>query len=427
MRVLFISLFILSIAAAVTSLVFLKPGYVLLAVGHYSIEMSLLAFTTVSIIIFTFLYFLVRISIRLWHIPTWFSATHLEQRRQRSHRALLSGLIQLTQGNWAQAEKLLIHSVSYNENPILNYLFAAQAAQEQGKPLQRDDYLGKANQAAPGHELAVSLTRAKLQIAKGQLELALATVTRLHQLVPQHTYVLKLLAKLYLKTKDWNQLHRVLPAIRKAKAFDPAELNRFERAVAESLLADASHRQNLKLLHQTWKGLPAYLRNDVRMIHQYSRSLRILDQHKIAETILRNALNESWHETLIVEYGLVALSDPSIQLSHAESWLKNHEQSSMLLLSLARICRRAKLWGKARLYYEASLQMTPLPDTYLDLAELLDQLGDTNSAEECYRKGLKLAVEGIAEPLRTQSEKYAEKNRQTSLTEVVSRQRILPT
>lgn len=427
MRVLFISLLILSIAAAATSLIFLKPGYVLLAVGHYSIEMSLLAFTAVTLVTFTILYNLVRLIIRLWHIPMWFSVTHQEQRRQRSHRALLSGLIQLTQGNWAQAEKLLIHSVNYNENPVLNYLFAAQAAQEQGKPLQRDDYLEKANQSAPGHELAVSLTRAKLQIAKGQTELALATVTRLHQLVPQHAYVLRLLGKLYLKSKDWSQLYRILPAIRKAKAFDVEEFKHFERAVSESLLEDASHRESLKLLHQTWKDLPTNLRNDVRMVHKYAKSLRLLDQHKTAESILRNALNVSWHESLIGEYGLVALPDTSVQLSHAEGWLKNHEQSSMLLLSLARICRRAKLWGKARLYYEASLQMAPLSETYLDLAELLDQLGDTNSAEECYRKGLKLAVEGIAEPLRTQSEKYAEKNQQLSLSEMVSQRRILPT
>jgi uncharacterized protein HemY len=46
-------------------------------------------------------------------------------------------------------------------------------------------------------------------------------------------------------------------------------------------------------------------------------------------------------------------------------------------------------WSKARTYLEASLSVTPLPATYLKLAQLLeDHLEDRKQAQEYYRQGL---------------------------------------
>ena len=92
---------------------------------------------------------------------------------------------------------------------------------------------------------------------------------------------------------------------------------------------------------------------------------------------------------------------------------------------MARICRRTKLWGKARIYFESSLSLEPLPETFYELADLLEQLGDLDSAQECFRKGLKLAVEGVAEPLRTRAEKYAQKQRESVSTKVLTREGAL--
>jgi HemY protein len=214
MRVLFISLTILTITAAITAFVFLKPGYVLLTVGNYSVEMSLLAFTIISLAILTAFYISIRIVIQLWRIPLRLSILHKSQRRRRRQRDLSSGFTQLAQGNWSQAEKLLVNSADHDDSPLISYLSAAYATHQQGKFIQRDEYLEKAHQFAPNQQLAISLTRAKLLIAQGQTDQALATLNRLHQLLPQHAHILKLLSKLYLKIKDWSNLRQILPAMR---------------------------------------------------------------------------------------------------------------------------------------------------------------------------------------------------------------------
>ncbi len=422
MRILFISLTILTITAAITAFVFLKPGYVLLTVGNYSVEMSLLAFTVISIAIITVSYVFLRIVIHLWRIPLQLSKLQNTQRRRRQRRDLSSGLTQLALGNWSQAEKLLINSATQHDRPLINYLSAAYAAHQQDKFIKRDEYLEKAHHYDPSQEFAISLTRAKCLIAQGQTDQAHATLSRLHQLLPQHGDVLKLLSKHYLKTKDWSNLQKILPAMQKAKEFNENTVNNFELAVFEGQLLNAVQNNNIKLIQQAWKALPSKLRQQQNIIYLYARSLRKLEQHQSAETIIRNALNDIWNEALAVEYGLLTQVDPTVQLSHAEVWLKQHEQSAMLLLSLARICRRAKLWGKARYYFELSLTMEPQVETYLDLAILLDQLEDVECAQECYQKGLRLAVEGIAEPLRSRTEKYTERYRESTLNELVTGQ-----
>jgi HemY protein len=197
--------------------------------------------------------------------------------------------------------------------------------------------------------------------------------------------------------------------------FNENRVNSIELAVFEGQLLNAVQNHDIKLIQQAWKALPFKLRQQQKPIYLYARSLRKLEQHQNAEAVIRNALNDMWNEPLVAEYGLLTHADPTVQLSHAEAWLKQHEQSAMLLLSLARICRHAKLWGKARYYYELSLTMEPQVETYLDLAVLLDQLEDVECAQECYQKGLRLAVEGIAEPLRSRAEKYAERYRQSTL------------
>jgi HemY protein len=61
-----------------------------------------------------------------------------------------------------------------------------------------------------------------------------------------------------------------------------------------------------------------------------------------------------------------------------------------LLLTLARLCLQAKLWGKARSYLEESIAILPKVAAYQELGLLLEQLGEPDKALECFRTGLGL-------------------------------------
>jgi tetratricopeptide (TPR) repeat protein len=80
--------------------------------------------------------------------------------------------------------------------------------------------------------------------------------------------------------------------------------------------------------------------------------------------------------------------DPAAQLAWAERFLGSHPDDPPLLLTLGRLCVSNRLWGKARTYLEASLQVEPLPEVFEELGGLLEQLGEQKAALECYRRGL---------------------------------------
>ena len=92
-------------------------------------------------------------------------------------------------------------------------------------------------------------------------------------------------------------------------------------------------------------------------------------------------------------HGQFSASDSNAQLKQAENWLDDYGQNEHLLLALGRICIRAKLWGKAQSYLEASIGVKPMPANCLMLAELMsDHLQQKDKASEYYQKGLKLSL-----------------------------------
>ena len=59
------------------------------------------------------------------------------------------------------------------------------------------------------------------------------------------------------------------------------------------------------------------------------------------------------------------------------------------MLALGRLCRKAKLWGKARSYLETSLGIEESRVGWLELAGMLDELDEKEAADDAYRKGLR--------------------------------------
>ena len=77
------------------------------------------------------------------------------------------GLAALIEGRWKKAERLLLAGANKTIEPLINYLAAAKAAQEQGAHDRRDLYIHKAYQLVPHAELAIGLMQAELEFKQG--------------------------------------------------------------------------------------------------------------------------------------------------------------------------------------------------------------------------------------------------------------------
>lgn len=383
---------ILFVAVGVTLFVLKDPGYVLISYGVWTVE-STLSFAVIALLI---LYLLLRLTLRvvhgLWRLPLRVHGWQQNRQLDRARSSFYRGLTELAEGRWKAAEKHLLRGAPHSEAPMLVYLAAARAAQQQGEPERRDRYLHLAHESAPRAAVAVGLTQAHLQIAHEQLEQALATLTHLRNLEPHNIYVLRMLMKLYRDLCDWDHLRDLLPELRRRKVLDDTRLRELEHKVYAELLRRAASGTDLDALFAAWNVMPKTLRDDHELLLEYGRLLRARGGANEAEPLLRAALRRGWSDKLAHLYGLLDSDDAARQLSIAEGWAKEHGKSPALLLTLGRLCLRNRLWGKARIYLESSIGAGPRAESYKELGALLERMGDADGAMNCYREGMALAV-----------------------------------
>jgi HemY protein len=384
-----LTLWLFLLAGAALSLLLQEDtGYVMLAAGPYTVEMSLALLAILVAAAFTLLYLLIRFAVRTAGLPGQVKDWNQRRGARKARRSTTRGLLELSEGNWKAAEKHLIHHADNAETPLLNYLSAARAAQLQGDHDRRDNYIRLAHASMPSADVAVSLTQAELQLAHNQLEQALATLRHLRKIAPHHTYVLRLLKRLYEQLEDWEHLRELMPELKKRKVEDPDTLHQLEVRLHQALLTRASTTSDDRDLMVAWAAVPRALRHDPELLASYLEHLIARGQHNEAESLLRDALKQPLNERLLSLLGQVESVKPGKLLSLGEALLEQQPRNPVLLLALGRLALRAQLWGKARGYLEASIGAGGPPEAYRELGHLLEQQGEQGAALEVYRHGL---------------------------------------
>ena len=390
MKLLFLTLLVIAAAAGFTMLAQHDPGYFLASYGDWSVESSLSIFILALTITIFVSYFTLRLLFGTLHIPGRVAYWRRHRRSLRARAATNRGLLALAEGDWPRAERFLKRFADSSDTPLLNYLGAARAAQKQGADGRRDQYLSQAFQSMPDAELAVGLTQAEVQLSSDQAEQALATLRHLRTIAPKHGYVLHLLRKIYERLESWDDLLELMPELTRQHLLDSKQAEALTQRIYRQRLQQAAVR--IDTLQQCWDETPKALRHSAEMLHDYAKLLIEVGGHGEAEIHLHDYLIKQWDPQLIRLYGQVKGDNPARQLSTAEKWLGEYEHHPEQLLAVARIAFHNKLWGKGRSYLEASIGFEPRAESYCELGQLLDQLGEKEKASECYRKGLELAA-----------------------------------
>lgn len=395
-RVLLILLLALLAGALLGVAINYDTGYVRISLGNYLIETNFWVGLALVLAFAYALHLLVNIGRRISHPASTLSQWRRRSRARRSRRKTTRGLLELAEGNWPRAQKLLTSAAPNADTPLINYLAAAEAAHGQGKHQEAEKLLRRAYESTEGSEMAVGLSQAKMQLASGQLEEALATLLRLRKQAPHHPFVLTQLKEVYTRLEDWRELSILLPEMRKQGLVTAEETQPLERRVWLNLLdnaADQVRRQSgeersTAPLDRAWDGLPTTMRKDSSVIHAYARHLAELGFDDRAETLLRKVLRNHWSDELVNLYGRIEGASVEKQLLTAENWLKKRPNNAELMLALGRISLRNELWGKAREYFEASLSLQRKPETLGELCRLTAHLGEHEQSIMLLKQGL---------------------------------------
>ncbi len=379
----FMLLLAIVLAAIINSMFGEDAGYVKMQWRGRVLQTSFIGL----LMIFASLYFLIRATVHFFRMPKKFGQKVKEINKNSARKRLTQGMIDVSEGNFSQAEKRLTKSANKSETPLLNYLNAARAAQAQGKSDRRDKWLKQAYENTPEAAKAILLTQAELQLEADEFELSLATLQKLEELSPGHKQSLRLQAKLYDRLEDWAQLRDLVPKLRQYKSFTKESIDKISLTANSELLIDAT---TLEELNSAWNALDKTTRTQSKLIAAYASGLINFGEAKQAETIVNTALKKHWDEDLLECYANLTEMDTSKQLVQVEKWLKKRGESPALLQVAAKLCMRAKLWGKARSYIESSLAIEATPERYQLHGELMQHLGDEGLASDAFKKGLQL-------------------------------------
>jgi HemY protein len=365
-----------------------QPGYVLLAWGDWRVEIRSLVLALVALLLlFGVLHWLLGSATRARQMLWRRRLTRQLRRREQSEADLADGVLALLEGRHAQAQKLLQRSRRDTTTPVLQALALAHLAKLRGDPAAREREFAAARAAAPRAQPTVLQLQAQAQLDAGDSAAAALTLRALvdHD-SPRR---LQLAARLARQRRDWQELQDLLPRLRRAGTIDSTEMAREEIAIAHERLADAP------VPDLVWPQLARRLRRESAVQLAYAAALGRTGRHDAAQETLADLLRDHWQSDAVERLGHYEGDDAARWLELAEGWLTDHANDATLLLALGRLAHRAGQWSKARAYYESSLMLAPSGAGHLELAQLLETLGDTAAAGNHYRAGLRMVAPAV--------------------------------
>lgn len=366
-----------------------NPGYALVVLPPYRLEISLNLAFVLAAAAFVLGYFAVRAVSATLRLPRQVQEYRVARRRGEAHAALVETVQEFFAGRYARAEKAANRCIASGEYAGLAAALAARAAHELRAFERRDEYLTQAARLAGEDDAVRIVTAAELLLEQRRFQDALGVLAALPR---KHTAALRLEFKAHQLARNWDQVLALTDQLERRGVYDAEHAEQIRRhAQAERIerLGDDAHA-----LEAVWQRIPQRQKRDTRVAAAAARGFIACGMRAQAQQIIEESLEQAWDTELVALFAECTESAVTA-IERAESWLKEHPQDATLLGTLGRLCARQRLWGKAQSYLEASLSLDPAYPAHFALAQLHENLGNAEAAQRHYRRSLELAIAAL--------------------------------
>tara|TARA_B100000767_G_scaffold175494_1_gene163989 strand:+ start:267 stop:1466 length:1200 start_codon:yes stop_codon:yes gene_type:complete len=380
--------------AGIGTLINVDPGYVLLAWGDTSVEMSVWVLLLIIVLVFAAMSLTIRFIIAL-NLPfrvlgSWQETSRIKRMQLQTRH----GLLALADGQNVRAEKKFAELAPTTTQPIVVLPALATAMGRQGKIAEAQEVLNKLVVEFPGAQQLVHLKLAEISLYQGDDQAALKALQSLHQLNPQHAEANQMLLDLLQRLQMWPQLIDLLQKVGSYNQLSTEQLAQ-QQQLAYGRAFSASRRQegsaaksSLDQLQALWNKAPKNITGHGPSIIGYAKAMARIEGDSVTNTeaFIEQTLKLHWIDELVLEYAHLPLTDLQKSLIKAEAWQANAQQSAALQLTLGRLCRHLELWGKAQDYLQASITLQASKEAHAEMARLQHKMGHIEVAIEHYRQ-----------------------------------------
>ncbi|KFK93659.1 MULTISPECIES: protoheme IX biogenesis protein HemY [unclassified Serratia (in: enterobacteria)] len=396
LRVLF--LFLVLIASVVVGPMLAgHQGYVLIQTDSYNVETSVTGLVIMVILLFLVLFVIEWFLRHIFHTGARTRGWFIGRKRHRAHKQTKAALIKLAEGDYKQVEKLLTRNADHAEQPVVNYLLAAEAAQQRGDGFRTNQYLERAAEVADTDQLPVDITRVRIQLAQGEAHAARHGIDRLLNQAPRHPEVLRLAEQAYLQTGAYASLLEILPAMSKINLHTEDELQALQQQAYIGLMNQAMADEGSDGLKLWWKEQSRRTRHEVPLQVAMVEHLIECDDHDLAQDIVLSSLKRQYDERLVLLLPRIKSGNPEQLEKALRQQIKQHGTTPLLSSTLGQLLMKHGEWQQASEAFNEALKQRPDAYDYAWLADALEKLHRPDEAAQMRREGLMLTLKQDSE------------------------------
>lgn len=337
-----------------------SQGYVLIETESYRYELSITVLAALMVAILAGVYLVEAVISRFLRLSkssyNWFS----NHKQDLAHRQTLEGLMAFGAGDYKKAQRLMTANAKHSEQPLLNFITAAQAAQHAGSEFDANHYLMEAGKISGDNHLMVEMTRVKILMAQQKWNEAKDLIDQLLVKNEQPKTVLGLAIQIYQQTQSFEALDGLLKRIEKSGLCDSKSFDRLEKQVELGLM-DAKAKEGSEALVKWWGGQNRHRRG--RFFAQVAMIERLMDLQSfetaypmVMEAVKRDENDGKLVPKLHRQILRLQQIDTAKLRKLLEKQLKHSEFKTDIQRSLAYLYLRAGDFAHASLAFQALLK-----------------------------------------------------------------------
>ena len=367
-------------------------GYVLIQTDNYNIETSVTGLVIILILALVALFLIEWVLRRLFHTSARTRGWFLGRKRSRARKQTKQALLKLAEGDYQQVEKLMSRNADHAEQPVVNYLLAAEAAQQRGDETRANQHLERAAELADNDQIPVEITRVRLQLARNENHAARHGVDKLLDIAPRHPEVLRLAEQAYVRTGAWSSLLDIIPSMAKARVADDAHSEHLQQQAWLGLIQQAMADQGSDGLKAWWKNQNRKTRQQTLLQVAMAERLIECNDHESAQQIILDGLKRQYDDRLVALIPALKAKEPAVLEKALRQQIKLQGERPLLWSVLGQCLMKHAEWQEASLAFRSALKQRPDTLDYACLADTLDKLKQPEEAAAMRREGLLLTL-----------------------------------
>lgn len=392
MKRLLLLLILFLAVVVVTPILIGEKGYILIAIGDFAIESTVIT----AIITLALIFFALVLTIKFFRGGLNFSFAAWNKiafaSRRRAHRDFNKGIAAYVLGDYKQAEHLLAKSAEASSFDHIAYLVAADAAQKQALKPNTDHYLALLEQTPSTVKdagLDAVLIKIKLLIGQKNYPQARAVIDEHHKYIGHDARLLSLEIELSLIEQRFDYVIKQLSSAQKQKSISTDTITLWQQQAFYGAFNGQIKQHDNNALLEYWQQLPKKVKQSETVLFTYCQVLAENQVNEPLAKLLLPVIKKGAAIKLLKALRTLPITHDNSLMAAAQKNLHNEPHNALWLSLVAHFATASQQWPLAEKAFNSLLNLEDKQYDKIDLlafSQVLEHQGQLEKANQVLRK-----------------------------------------